>query len=53
VRFAVWRTLSNFRGTTITTPPEATAAQNTRVLLCLRQRGLTPEVHAAGDFRLD
>jgi hypothetical protein len=52
-RFAIWRTMSNPRETTITTPPEATAAQNGRVLFCLRQRGFVPEVRVGNDFRTD
>jgi hypothetical protein len=50
-RLAVWRAMSNPRETTITTPPEATSAQNGRVLFCLRQRGLMPQVRVGNDFR--
>jgi hypothetical protein len=50
---AVWRTMINLRGTTITTPPEATSAQNGRVLTCLRQAGLTPTVLAGAAFKTD
>lgn len=52
-RVAVWRTMSNPRETTITTPPEATAAQNERVLFCLRHHGFVPQVRVGNDFRTD
>jgi hypothetical protein len=49
----VWRLVSNPWDTTITTPPEATSSQNSRVLSCLRGRGFAPQVRVGSGFRTD